>query len=194
MIVRDEKTGERIQDEVPPGIMVLHGDPTDGSLLEDAGIASSDVFISVDLDDEENILSCIIAKNAGAKKVISLTHRPEYIRIAREMGTIDCAFSATLVAANSVLRLLEGTNKRVDVQLQSFNAAISEFRILRSSPLCGKTLAAAKIPASLVLALVFRGNELFAPAGDTVLLEGDIAVAVVTRDMHRTIDKMFPSK
>ena len=136
----------------------------------------------------------IIAKNAGAKKVISLTHRPEYIRIAREMGTIDCAFSATLVAANSVLRLLEGTNKRVDVQLQSFNAAISEFRILRSSPLCGKTLAAAKIPASLVLALVFRGNELFAPAGDTVLLEGDIAVAVVTRDMHRTIDKMFPSK
>ena len=174
--------------------MVLHGDPTDESLLEDAGIASCDVFVSVAQDDEENILSCIIAKRFGAKKVVSLTHRPEYIRIARELGPIDCAFSGTLVAANSVLRLLEGTNKRVDVQLQSFNAAISEFRILRSSPLCGKTLAAAKIPASLVLALVIRGSEIFAPAGDTVLIEGDVVVAVVTRDMNRTIDKLFPSK
>ena len=194
MIVRDEKTGERIQDEIPPGIMVLHGDATDKSLLEDAGVADADVFISVAQDDEENILSCIIAKRAGAKKVVSLTHRPEYIRIARELGPIDCAFSGTLVAANSVLRLLEGTNKRVDVQLQNFNAAISEFRILRSSPLCGKTPATANIPASLVLALVIRGSEIFAPAGDTVLIEGDVVVAVVTRDMHRTIDKLFPSK
>ncbi len=194
MIVRDEKTGERIQDEIPPGIMVLHGDPTDESLLEDAGIAASDVFVSVTQDDEENILSCIIAKRLGAKKVISLTHRPEYIRIAREMDPIDCAFSATLVAANSVLRLLEGGNKRVDVQLQSLRAAISEFRIAAGSPLCGKAISAAKLPASLVLALVFRGSEIFAPAGDTVLLEGDVVVAVVTRDTLRMIDKIFPAK
>ena len=194
MIVRDEKTGERIQDEIPPGIMVLHGDPTEESLLEDAGIAASDVFVSVGQDDEENILSCIIAKRLGAKKVISLTHRPEYIRIAREMGPIDCAFSATLVAANSVLRLLEGANKCVDVQLQSLKAAISEFRILGSSPLCGKSLSAAKLPASLVLALVIRGSEIFAPAGDTVLIEGDIVVAVVTRDTQRMVDKLFPAK
>ena len=194
MIVRDEKTGERIQDEVPPGIMVLHGDSTDESLLEDAGIAASDIFVSMAQDDEDNILSCIIAKRLGTKKVISLTHRPEYIRIAREMGLIDCAFSATLVAANSVLRLLEDTNKRVDVQLQNFNAAISEFRIFSSSPLCGKTLSAAKLPASLVLALVFRGNELFAPAGDTVMLEGDVVVTIVTRDTQRMIEKLFPAK
>ena len=174
--------------------MVLQGDPTDESLLEDAGIASSDVFVSVGQDDEENILSCIIAKRLGAKKVISLTHRPEYIRLAREMDPIDCAFSATLVAANSVLRLLEGGNKRVDVQLQSLRAAISEFHITGSSPLCGKSLSAAKLPASLVLALVFRGSEIFAPAGDTVLLEGDIVVAIVTRDTLRMIDKIFPAK
>lgn len=194
MIVRDEKTGERIQDEVPPGIMVLHGDSTDESLLEDAGIASSDIFVSLEQDDEENILSCIIAKRLGTKKVISLTHRPEYIRIAREMGLIDCAFSATLVAANSVLRLLEDTNKRVDVQLQNFNAAISEFRVLGSSPLCGRTLSAAKLPASLILALIFRGKEIFAPAGDTVMLDGDVVVAIVTRDTQRTIEKIFPTK
>ena len=194
MIVRDEKTGERIQDEVPPGIMVLHGDSTDESLLEDAGIASSDIFVSMAQDDEDNILSCIIAKRLGTKKVISLTHRPEYIRIAREMGLIDCAFSATLVAANSVLRLLEDTNKRVDVQLQNFNAAISEFRVLGSSPLCGKTLSAAKLPASFVLALVFRGKEIFAPAGDTVMLEGDVVVTIVTRDTQRMIEKLFPAK
>ena len=194
MIVRDEKTGEKIQDELPPDVMVLHGDPTDESLLDSAGISASDVFVSVTQDDEENILSCIIAKRLGAKKVVSLTHRPEYIRIAREMGPIDCAFSATLVAANSVLRLLEGGNKRVDVQLQSFKAAISEFRIAHTSPLCGKTLSAAKLPASLILALVFRGSEIFAPAGDTVLLEGDIVVAVVTRDTMRALDKLFPAK
>ena len=194
MIAGDEKSGERIQDEVPPEIMVLQGNPTDESMLEDAGIASSDVFVSVAQDDEENILSCIIAKRLGTKKVISLTHRPEYNRIAREMGLIDCAFSATLVAANSVLRLLGDTNKRVDVQLQNLKAAISEYRILQSSPLCGKTLSDANLPQKLKLALVFRGNELFAPAGDTVMLDGDIVVAIVTQDMQRTIEKFFPAK
>ena len=92
------------------------------------------------------------------------------------------------------MRLLEGGNKRVDVQLQSLKAAISEFRITGSSPLCGKSVSAAQLPASLVLALVFRGSEIFAPAGDTVLVEGDIVVAVVTRDTRRTVDKIFPSK
>ena len=37
-------------------------------------------------------------------------------------------------------------------------------------------------------------SEIFAPAGDTVLLEGDIVVAVVTRDTRRTVDKIFPAK
>ncbi len=43
-------------------------------------------------------------------------------------------------------------------------------------------------------ALVFRGSEIFAPAGDTVLLEGDVVVAVVTRDTMRMVDKIFPAK
>ena len=194
IIARDEKTGERIQDELPSGVTVLHGESTDESLLEDAGIASSDVFVSAAQDDEENILSCIIAKQKGTRKVVSLTHRPEYIKIVSEMGLIDCAFSATYLSTNSVLRLLGYTNKRVDVQLQNLKADISEFRILKSSPLCGKTVSAAKLPANLVLSLLFRGNELLVPAGDTVLLEGDVVVSVVRRDMYRMINKLFPSK
>ena len=151
-------------------------------------------FISADVDDEDNILSCIIAKQLGARKTISVTAKPEYIRIVPMMDRIDCGISSTLVAVNSVLRMIETGTMRVDAYLQMFHAQLTEFRISNSSPLCGKALAACKLPASTLFALLFRNNEVIAPAGGTTFMPGDIVVSIVTPETEKELAPLFPDR
>ena len=191
VIEDDEKVSEKMLSDIPANVTMFHRDPTDEDVLQEAGIESTDVFISVDPDDEVNILSCIIAKRLGAAKVVSLTHKPEYIRIAPALGQIDCGFSATLISSNTVLRLLEGGMMRVDAVLQQFNANLTEFKVTEGAPLCGKTLKNANLPSSVILALVFRGDEVITPSGDTTLQKGDVAVAIVTSESSRELEPLF---
>ena len=105
---------------------------------------------------------------------------------------IDCAFSATLVSVNSILRLLDSGAMRVDAILQRVRANLSEFRISAGSPLCGKRLSECRLPSSLILALIFREGEVLTPSGSTVLEKDDVAVAIVAQEGLREIEALFP--
>ena len=63
-----------------------------------------------------------------------------------------------------------------------------------STPLCGKELAACNLPSSTLFALAFRKNEIFAPSGNTVFQPGDTVVAVVTPDVEKELEPLFPEK
>lgn len=191
MIVKERGEGERLQEELPPQILMLCGDPTDDDVQDEAGVSAADVFISSDEDDESNILSCIIAKRKGAGKVISLTHKSEYIRIGPAMEAIDCAFSTTLVAVNTVLRLLDGGAMRIDMQLQNCNANISEFTVQENSKIRGVRLSQLRTLSSVVFALLFRDGDVLVPEGSTVLKPGDVVVAILTPDGMREIKRLF---
>ena len=107
------------------------------------------------------------------------------------MGQIDCGFSATLISLNTVLRLLEGGMMRVDATLQQFHANLTEFKVSKGAALCGKMLSEVSLPSSAILALVFRGNDVITPSGNTVLQENDVAVAIVTSESSRELEPLF---
>lgn len=193
-VERNRHAGEKLLDEFPASVIVIHGNPTDEEVLQEAGVEACDNFISTAQDDEDNILSCVIAKRLGAKKTISVTSKPEYIRIVPAMDMIDCGISSTLVAVNTVLRLLETGTMRVDAQLQMVHAQLTEFRVSNSSPLCGRPLSSCKLPASTLFALLFRNNEVIPPSGGTILNPGDVVVAIVTPESEKELEPLFPKR
>ncbi len=193
-IEKNQYEGEKLLDELPSSVLVIHGNPTDEEVLREAGVEDCDNFISAAQDDEDNILSCIIAKRLGAKKTITVTFKPEYIRIVPVMDMIDCGVSSTLVAVNSILRQLETGTMRVDAYLQMVHAQLTEFRVSNSSPLCGHNLSSCKLPASTLFALLFRENEVITPSGGTILNPGDVVVAIVTPESEKELEPLFPKK
>jgi len=193
-IVRDSRRGAKLFEAIREDLLVINGNPTDEEILQEAGAAECDAFISADGDDEDNILSCIIAKQLGARKTISLTAKPEYIRIVPMMELIDCGISSSLVAVNSVLRMLETGTMRVDAYLQMFHAQLTEFRVSNSSPLCGRAIGSCKLPASTLFALLFRDNEVITPSGGTMLRPGDVVVAIVTPESEKELAPLFPER
>jgi trk system potassium uptake protein TrkA len=116
-IEKDLHKSEKLLDDLPPGIIVINGDPTDEEVMDEAGIKEADAFIGTAQDDEDNILSCIMAKRLGAKKTVTVTYKPEYIRIVPTMDMIDCGFSATLVSVNSILKLTRDRHHALDAFL-----------------------------------------------------------------------------
>ena len=62
--------------------LVLHGDVTDKNLLEQENIGEMDVYCALTNDDDENnIMSALLAKKMGVRKVIVLINRSAYINL-----------------------------------------------------------------------------------------------------------------
>ena len=49
-----------------------------------------------------------------------------------------------------------------------------------------------KLPPTVVLALLFRGADVIPPAGTTVLIPGDVVVAIVNPKGLKDIEPLFP--
>ncbi|MBU2039191.1 MAG: Trk system potassium transporter TrkA, partial [Gammaproteobacteria bacterium] len=59
--------------------VVLLGSATDKALLEEENIENTDVFCALTNDDEVNIMSSLLAKRLGARKVMTLINKAAYV-------------------------------------------------------------------------------------------------------------------
>lgn len=82
--------------------VVLHGNASDKDLLIAENIEDVDVFCALTNDDEANIMSSMLAKRLGAKKVITLIANPAYVDLVQG-GEIDIAISPQQITLGSLL-------------------------------------------------------------------------------------------
>ena len=81
---------------------MLNGDAADEELLIEENIDSCDVFAALTNSEEANILSAMLAKRLGAKKVMALINKPSYAELM-ESGSIDIAISPQTITIGSLL-------------------------------------------------------------------------------------------
>jgi trk system potassium uptake protein TrkA len=195
MIIKTSEQAEIFLDNSNCGIMVVVGDANDNDILEEAGVDACDAFIAVQDDDEDNILSCVIAKRMGAAKVITLTTKSEYSRILPSIRSIDCGFSKWLIAVNSVLCYFSSINKaHTNAILHGTDSYISEYEVQPQSAVCNKSIGECSFPASTVLSMIFRGDEVLAPSGNLKLQSGDLATLIIKPEDEHIIAGLFKGK
>ena len=83
--------------------IVLLGSASDKELLQSEGIDQIDVFIALTHDDEANIMSSLLAKKLGARKVVTLISNPAYVDLVQGVD-IDVAFSPQQITLGSLLK------------------------------------------------------------------------------------------
>jgi trk system potassium uptake protein TrkA len=83
--------------------LVLQGDATDEELLENENIGEMDLFLSLTNDDENNIMSALLAKRMGARRVVALINRRSYADLVQG-GQIDIAISPAQVTIGKLLQ------------------------------------------------------------------------------------------
>ena len=148
-------------------VLVFKGDATDTETLKEAGVESADYFIALTGDDENNVLSALLAKNLGAERTTVLYTKPDYIDVIEAIG-VDRAISVRLSVANEILSLLHIGGAAQVALVEEGKAEVLEFDITQKSKILGIPLKDIDFPEGSIVGIVLRNNEVIIPRGDYV--------------------------
>ena len=169
--------------------LVIHGDGTDVSLLEEQSIEDMDAFIAVTGDSETNIISSLVAKSHGVRKTISGVENVDYIKLSHNIG-IDTLINKKIIAANDILKYIRKGEVNAIATL-SLDAEVIEFTVKAKSKITKKSLKDLDLPKMVNIAGVVRHNKGFIPFGEFKLEEGDKAIIFTNDETIHEIETFF---
>ena len=174
--------------------IVLYGSASDRELLIDENIEEVDIFIAVTNDDEANIMSSMLAKRLGARRVMALINNPAYVDLVQG-GQIDIAISPSQATIGTLLAHV----RRGDiVNVHSLRRGAAEaIEVVahgdtRSSKVVGKAINEIRLPPGTTIGAVVRKEEVLI-ARDTTIIESDdhVILFVVDKKHIRDVERLF---
>ncbi len=169
-------------------VITVEGDSTTFRTLRRASMRRCDLFIAVNHEENDNILSATLAKQLGAKKSIARIDNDEYLEpnnkeIFIEMG-IDYLFYPEKVAAREVINLLGHTSTTEYVDFSAGKLSLVVFRLEPSSPLIGRELAGfnEELQLSYRTVAISRNGQTIIPRPQERFIEGDTIYVISRHD------------
>ena len=169
--------------------IVLNGDASDGNLLIDENIENTDVFCAVTNDEEANILSAMLAKKLGARKVMSLINRAAYVDLIQG-GEIDIAISPQHSTISSLLaHVRRGDVVKVHSLRRGAAEAIEAIAHgdKATSKVVGRSIEELKLPPGTTIGAIVRDKNVIIAHHDTVIEPEDHVILFL-------VDKKYISK
>jgi len=174
--------------------LVLNGDTTDEELLESENIGEMDLFVAVTNDDENNIMSSLLAKRMGARRVVSLINRRSYVDLLQS-GQIDIAISPAQATIGTLLAHV----RRGDVvavhslrrgAAEALEAVVHGDR--ESCKLTDRRVDEIDLPPGSTIGAVVRRGQVLMAHHDTVIRAEDHVIVFVTdkKNLPR-VERMF---
>ena len=174
-------------------VMVLHGDATDTSLLEEENLDEMDAFVAATGFDEENLLLALIAKQRGVEDVISKVSHQSYKDLIEKMG-VDMALNPLDIVASTILRYIQGSKKIIASLLIQGQAEIMEIIASDEMKLANVPLKDVNLPDGVLIAAIHRGQQVIIPNGETKILEDDkVTIFCLLTDIGE-LEKLFTAK
>ncbi|MBU2054740.1 MAG: Trk system potassium transporter TrkA [Proteobacteria bacterium] len=173
--------------------IVLHGDGTSQDLLKEENIEETDFFIAVTNDEEANILGALLAKQLGARKVISLIRRIDYIPIVARVG-IDGVINPRHAAISRILHFIRKGKIISAMPLRDERAEAFEFIALETSDITERPFKEIRFPEGTIVGAIVRGEEIIIPDGESVILPGDHCVIFTPRSAIPDVEKLLTVK
>ncbi len=174
--------------------LVLLGDAADEDLLVEENVENADVFCSLTNDDESNILSAMLAKRLGARKVMTLINRRAYVDLV-ESSTIDIAISPQLATIGGLLAHVRRGDVVVVHSLRRGAAEAIEAVAHgdeRSSKVVGRRVEEIKLPPGTTIGAVVRGDEVIIAHHDTVIqAEDHVILFLVDKNRIAEVERIF---
>ena len=174
--------------------LVLQGDVTDESLLEAENVEEMDLFVAVTNDDENNIMSCLLAKRMGARRVVALINRRSYVDLLQS-GQIDIAISP---AQATIGKLLAHVRRGDVVAVHSLRRGAAEAleAVVHgdrdSCRLTGRLVGEVELPAGATIGAVVRGDQVLMAHHDTKIEAEDHVIMFVTdKKTLPRVEKLF---
>jgi len=172
--------------------VVQHGSGTDMDLFNEINMKDADFFLALSHDDENNILSALLAKKYGAKRVLVITHDPEYLPILDSIG-MDIAINPRLITVSAILKhLRKGQVMSVFKLIE--DAEVMEIGVQEDSSIANKQIGKINFPKGAIIGALLRQGEMLLPNDEVTIEAGDSVIVVALPGTIEKIEKLFGRK
>ncbi len=174
--------------------VVLQGMASDQDLLLEENIEQTDVFLAITNDDEANIMSSMLAKRLGARKVMAIINNPAYVDLVQG-GDIDIAISPQQITIGSLLTHVR-RGDMVNVHSLRRGAAEAIEAIAHgdqnSSKVVGRAIGEIDLPEGTTIGAIVRGEEVLI-AHDNIVIKSDdhVILFLVDKRRIRDVERLF---
>jgi trk system potassium uptake protein TrkA len=198
ILERDKKRCEYLASQLPSSMLILQGDGADEDLLEEENVGQMDMFLALTSDDEDNIMSAMLAKRLGAKRVMSLINRRAYADMMQG-STIDIAISPSQAVIGELLTHIRRGDVAAVHSLRRGAAEALEGIArgdVKTSKLVGRRIEEVRLPAGARFGAIVRGegrnSEVLMPHHDLLIEDGDhIIIFIPNKRLVREVERLF---
>jgi len=195
LIERDPRRARRIS-EILENTIVLNGDAADEELLVEENIDSADVFAALTNSEEANVLSAMLAKRLGARRVMALINRPSYGQLM-ENHSIDIVISPQTITIGTLLaHVRRGDVVRVHSLRRGAAEAIEAVvhGTQNRSRVIGRTLEQIELPQGASIVAIVRGERVIMAHHDTTIEAEDHVIIFLSDRRHiEAVSRFFQS-
>ena len=193
IIEANSDRADYLSEELSKSIVLL-GDVANEELLLEEEIDKVDLFCALTNDDEANILSAMLAKRLGARKVLSLINRAAYVDLV-ESGTIDIALSPQQATIGSLLAHIR-RGDIVAVHSLRRGAAEALEAIAHgdkgSSMVVGRRIDEIDLPPGTSIGAIVRGEEVIIAHRNTMIEAEDHVILFLTNKRYiKEVERLF---
>jgi len=169
--------------------IIICGDATDLKLLLSENIEKVDCFAAVTGDDEENIMTSLLAKQHGVKKTITKVSKGYEEDIMSVIG-LDAVVNLTRTTSNKILKFVR-KEELLALSIWDNDLAIMELVASASSKISKKPLKDSQFMKGAVIGAIYRSNTIIFPKKDFKIEANDKVLVFTHKSMVSQVEKYF---
>ncbi|HCP61883.1 MAG TPA: potassium transporter TrkA, partial [Actinobacteria bacterium] len=183
----------RAVEDIGTSVNVLLGDGCEPYVLEEAKLGEADVLVAATGDDEDNLVSALLAKQEFAvPRVLARVNHSRNEWMFTEQWGVDVAVSPPhiltalveeAVTVGDIVRLLK---------LEGGKVTLIELTLEDSSKMTGRPLYELRLPLDSAIVAIIRDGHVVVPQPETVLVAGDeligISASAAEDDLRKALE------
>jgi trk system potassium uptake protein TrkA len=193
VIEQDKGAAARAAQELPEAVNILLGDACEPYVLEEAKLMEADVVVAATGDDEDNLVTSLLAKQEFAvPRVLARVNHSNNEWLFTEQWGVDVPVSPPqiltalveeAVTVGDVVRLLK---------LERGKVTLVELTLDENSKVAGRPMYELRLPLDSAIVAIIRDEHVVIPQPETVLTPGDEVMAIarpeVEEELRRSLE------
>jgi trk system potassium uptake protein len=171
---------------------IMEGDGSTVETLKEAGANRADVIVAATGNDEDNLVTCQIAKLVFLRpRTIARVNNPRNEELFAGLG-VDASVSGTKIINAIIQEQVKAGDMMIPLlTLKAGDVEIVEVELSRSSHIVKKKVKDLSLPPASIFIAVIRGEEVLIPRGDTEFEPEDKFLALVKRTSEQALREML---
>jgi trk system potassium uptake protein TrkA len=160
-------------------VMTVLGDASSLQVLEEVGVSNAAIFLAVTTMENDNIVSCILAKKLGAQQTIARINKIDNLQRSfrdtfQELG-VDKIISPSFLAAQEIERLIKTGQVTDSFDFEGGKISLVGITIQEEYNYIGKSVEEIKTAKNVTYnpIAILRGNETILPRAAIRIQKGD---------------------